>query len=115
MGYYKNLEVAQAADPDRFYSWYQAHVDALDPAEMQRLVFTNQSELWARIELWESTPAPRPASEHVALMPPPRLTRRQLIAMEKAADADWIILRRFAYVAIVVLLVCVGLLVSMVA
>ena len=111
MGYYNNLEVANAADPDRFMAWFRAHEKALPPHELNRLVIGEQTELWKAIEAWESTPAPKPAREHVALMPPPRLTRRQIIAMEKARDADWIVLRRFAYVAIVILSVCIGLLI----
>lgn len=115
MGYYNNLEVANAADPDRFMAWFRAHEKALPANELNRLILGEQTELWQRIEAWESMPTPLRARQHVALQTSAGPTRKQLIALEKARNADRVELERFAYIAIVLLLIVTGLIVWMVA
>ncbi len=80
MGYYKQLEISQQADVDRIVQWYKAHRDVLPPYVLE-WVHERDERLWALIQRWENdTPAPKPASEHVALQPE---TRKQARANDR--------------------------------
>ena len=80
MGYYKQLEISQQADVDRIVQWYKAHRDVLPPYVLE-WVHERDERLWALIQRWENdTPAPKPASEHVALQPQ---TRKQARANDR--------------------------------
>jgi hypothetical protein len=84
MGYYKNLEVElqDITDQELFQivAWDRAHRELLTPEERWKIL-TNEILLKRALVLWENgeTPAPKPASEHVALwedlVPVPRPQR----------------------------------------
>jgi hypothetical protein len=83
MGYYKQLEITQQTDVDRIVQWYKAHRDVLPPYVLE-WVNERDERLWSLIQRWENdTPAPKPASKHVALQPQ---SRRQAIELDKAAE-----------------------------
>jgi hypothetical protein len=111
MGYYKNLAVAKAEDPHRFMAWYRANENVLPAPDMIRLILGDQSELWERIEAWESTPEPKKAVDHVALNTSMVLSRRDRRRLEKAARADQVLWERLAIIGILLLLTVVVLLV----
>jgi hypothetical protein len=83
MGYFQNLEVElqEIHDPElrAIVAWDHAHRHLLTPDERWRIL-TDEVLLKRAIVLWENleTPAPKPASSHVALTPPlrPRKQRR---------------------------------------
>jgi hypothetical protein len=76
MGYYKQLEISQQADVDRIVQWYKAHRDVLPPYVFE-WVHERDERLWGLIQRWENdTPAPKPASQHVALQPETRKQAR---------------------------------------
>jgi len=83
MGYYKQLEISQQADVDRIVQWYKAHRDVLPPYVLE-WVHERDERLWGLIQRWENdTPAPKPATEHVALQ---TQTRRQARQLANASD-----------------------------
>ena len=72
MGYYKNLEVELQDITDQelyqIVAWDKAHRDLLT-AEERWKILTNEILLKRALVMWENgeTPAPKPASSHVAL------------------------------------------------
>jgi hypothetical protein len=95
MGYYKQLEVSQQTDVDRIVQWYKAHRDVLPPYVLE-WVNERDERLWGLIQRWENdTPAPKPASEHVALQPQTRRQRRELAKASEVirfAKSDYVVL-----------------------
>lgn len=75
MGYFKNLEIElqEIHDPElrEIVAWDIAHRHLMTPEERWR-VLTNEVLLKRALVLWENDtiPAPKPASEHVALQLP---------------------------------------------
>lgn len=83
MGYYKQLEITQQADVDRIVQWYRAHAEVL-PTYVLEWINERDERLWGLIQRWEKeTPAPKPATEHVALQPQ---TRRDARALTKSSE-----------------------------
>jgi hypothetical protein len=83
MGYYKQLEISQQTDVDRIVQWYKAHRDVLPPYVLE-WVNERDERLWSLIQRWENdTPAPKPASEHIALQ---AQTRRDARALAKSSE-----------------------------
>ena len=83
MGYYKNLEIELQEIHDdelrEIVAWDKAHQHQLT-AEERWSILTDEVKLKRALVLWaneQNPPAPKPASEHVALQP---VTRRSLRA-----------------------------------
>jgi len=72
MGYYQNLEIELQEIQDdelrEIVAWDRAHKHKLSPTERWRIL-TNEVLLKRALVLWqnETPPAPKPASDHVAL------------------------------------------------
>jgi len=85
MGYYKNLEIELQEIQDdelrEIVAWDRAHKEKLTPNERWKIL-TNEVLLKRALVLWnnETTPAPMPASEHVAI----QVRRRDLRAPKKS-------------------------------
>lgn len=92
MGYYNNLQVSAQADPDRIVAWYKSSGKTLPPY-LHDWLLERDERVWGAIQAWENQPvakkvgeviarAPKPASEHVALVRP-ELTRKQALWLER--------------------------------
>lgn len=92
MGYYNQLQVSAQADPDRIVAWYKSSGKTLPPY-LHDWILANDERVWGAIKAWENQPvskkvaevitrAPKPATEHVALVRP-ELTRKQALWLER--------------------------------
>ena len=80
MGAFKNIdaqyqmawEIAESTNSEDMADvlrWYQAHFDKLPP-ELLKEILSDDEFFKRALTVWENqTPAPKPASEHVALQP----------------------------------------------
>jgi hypothetical protein len=108
MGYYKNLEIElqDINDQELFQivAWDRAHRDLLTPEERWKIM-TNEILLKRALVMWENgeTPAPKPASEHVAL----QVRRRELRPVRKSRQAliGWALIAVALGVSVAVLVV----------
>jgi hypothetical protein len=73
MGYFKNLEIELQEIHDEelreIVAWHRAHKNLMTPEELWA-VMTDEVKLKRAIVLWENSkrlPAPKPATDHVAL------------------------------------------------
>jgi len=66
MGYYNRVEVEQQAKIDSIVRWYKHHANVL-PAYLLNRILADDKLLETVIELWEETPRPKPAKQHVSL------------------------------------------------
>jgi hypothetical protein len=102
MGYFQNLEIELQEIHDdelrEIVAWDHAHRHMLSPEERWRIL-TNEVLLQRALVLWqnETPPAPKPASEHVALQ-----TRRPRMRQRYVSEATTG--RRFIFFVTVLML-----------
>ena len=114
MGYYKNLEIELQDIHDdelrEIVAWDKAHQHKLT-AEERWSILTDEVKLKRALVLWANElqpPAPRPASEHVALQVP--VVRRRDLRQPKRVSYQCALIWSLIGVALVLSVVLVGVL-----
>jgi hypothetical protein len=104
MGYYKNLEIELQHDPElqEIVAWDIAHRDQLT-AEERWAILTNDNLLQVALAKWRNAdlPAPKPASDHVAL----HVSRRDLRKRSRMNVAGWVLVWSSILVCVLLMLV----------
>lgn len=108
MGYFKNLEIELQEIHDdelrQIVAWDYAHRHLLSPEERWRIL-TNEVLLKRALVLWENDtiPAPKPASDHVALQS--RRERRRKSGPSMQCVIGWSLIASALIASVIILVV----------